>query len=385
MKKTALNTLHHNLKAKLVDFAGWELPIYFSEVIAEHNWVREKVGLFDVSHMGEISVSGSNALNFLDYLSCNEVLNLKDGEARYTAFLNFEGGVIDDLIIYRLSADNIFLCVNAANTAAVFEWLISQNQDDVKINNLSSDYSQIALQGFSLNSLLSDIPYLQSNLSDCRYFGFKILDLAIFPFASDFSERNIEIIAARTGYTGEDGFEFFLPNRVDKSGKFLAERFAELLLAHPLVKPIGLGARDTLRLEACYPLHGNELSTSKNALASGLSWAVKFTTTSGKEREFIGKKGLQLYKENLIRERLVGFELIDSGIARSGDQVFSDSGELLGKVTSGTRSPTLQKSIGLMQILTNKFGKDLFIKVRGRHLKAQVSKTPFYSNLKVKN
>lgn len=334
LKRTPLFDSHLQLGAKMVPFAGYEMPVqYPSGLIEEHNAVRTGVGIFDVSHMGEIFVSGDSALSFLQRVACNDVSKLEIGKAQYSALLNEDGGVIDDIIVYKLGDKRYLLCVNASNTEKDFEWLKEQNREKVEIDNQSALWGQIAVQGPKAKDLVS---------SSLKYFECEQVD---------------DKIIARTGYTGEDGFEIFV--RADKT----EELWNDLIKSGAV--PCGLGARDTLRLEACYPLHGHELREDISAIESGLGWIVKFS-----KGDFIGKEAL----EKNFNRRLVGFFVIDPGIVRDGARVFDENGELCGFVTSGTKTPTVGKALGLA--LVSKEPKTA--EVRGKRLKIEVTKTPFY-------
>jgi aminomethyltransferase len=358
-KRTPLYSRHQELGGKIVSFAGWELPVQYTGVIPEHTATRTKAGLFDVSHMGEVFVTGPEATESLQYLTCNDVTKLTDGKAQYSAILNEKGGVVDDIIIYRYAADNYLVCVNASNADKDFEWLKSHNKHNATYTNKSAEYGQVALQGPNAVKIVESIPELKS-AANLEYFSF-----------ADIKLGQDTIICARTGYTGEDGFEFFVPAKSTVS-------FWNLLLeagSNFGLVPCGLGARDSLRLEACYPLHGHELGEDISALESGLAWIVKFS-----KGDFIGKSALEVQKNSGIPRILVGFEVLDSGIARENLEIFSSDGKKIGITTSGTKTPTIQKSIGMA--LVNKeysaVGTEIFIEVRGKRLKTLVAKKPFY-------
>ncbi len=358
LRRTPLFDAHQKLGGKLVPFAGWELPVQYSGVIAEHNAVRTQAGLFDVSHMGEVFVTGPEAEVALDWLTCNSVKKLTDGKAQYSALLNERGGVIDDVIIYRFSAERYLVCVNASNAEKDFEWMLSRNKHQAKIENHSSAWGQIALQGPRAVEIADALPFSRK-IGDTPYFGFAEVEFLGSP-----------VIAARTGYTGEDGFEFFVPSETTVA---LWEKILAAGQAHGLM-PAGLGARDSLRLEACYPLHGHELGEDINALESGLGWIVKF-----EKGDFIGRTALWEVKERGVARALVGFVVADAGIARQGDRVFLGDGQV-GIVTSGTKTPTLNQALGLALVETKAapVGTELLIEVRGKKLKASVVKKPFY-------
>jgi aminomethyltransferase len=358
LKRTPLYDEHLSLGGKIVPFAGWELPVEYSGLIGEHRTVRAAAGIFDVSHMGEIWVSGKNAAEALDFLTCNDVKNLAVGRAQYNAIINEQGGVVDDIIIYRFAADRFFVCVNASNADKDFAWLTSHNPNDAQIENVSSEFGQIAVQGPLALQIVEKT--LNVELRALSYFSFR--------------EERIggdKIIIARTGYTGEDGFELFVP-----WGKTVAFWKRLLEVGKPLgIVPTGLGARDTLRLEACYPLHGHELGDDISAIESGLGWIVKLN-----KGEFIGRPVLEQQKKNGAPRSLVGFSMDDPGIARHGYKVHSETGQEIGSVTSGNKTPTLNRSLGLALIDSQFKAVDTKIEivVRDKKLKAHVVPTPFY-------
>jgi len=362
LKRTALYDWHKNNGGKIVDFAGWELPVQYTGVIPEHKAVREAAGLFDVSHMGEVFVTGPEAEAALEYLTCNEVSSLSDGKAQYSALLNEKGGVVDDIIVYRFSRTRYLVCVNASNASKDFDWMVRHNKHQAEIVNQSAEFGQIALQGPKAAQIISKL--CDSKVTSLEYFHFceaKIL--------------NVPVIAARTGYTGEDGFEFFVP--WDSTEKIWC---AILEAGKPdgLIA-CGLGARDSLRLEACYPLHGHELGDEISALASGLSWVVRFN-----KGDFVGASALTNEKKQGTKRALVGFFVDDPGIARHGDRVLDQNGKEIGIVTSGTKTPTLNRALGLA-LVDKDFAKNdttIFTEVRGKSLRSHVVKKPFYTNVK---
>jgi aminomethyltransferase len=359
MKKTPLYEAHQSLGGKIVTFAGWELPVQYQGVIPEHTATRTKAGLFDVSHMGEIFVTGPEAEQSLQYLTCNDVSKLYDGKALYSAILNERGGVVDDIIIYRYNKEKFLICVNASNADKDFAWFTKHNTFKAVYENQSAAYGQIALQGPAAVTIVKKIPELAS-VAELAYFHFKEVQVA-----------GATIIAARTGYTGEDGFEFFIPTACTVSfWNMLLEAGAEEGLV-----PNGLGARDSLRLEACYSLHGHELGEDISALESGLGWVIKFD-----KGDFIGKAALQAEKAAGLKQGLVGFFVTDPGIVRENQPVFDAAGNQIGITTSGTKTPTIQKALGMALVHTShtKEGSEIFIEVRGKKLRAEVVKKPFY-------
>lgn len=362
MKRTPLYDEHLRLGGKMVEFAGWEMPVQYSGVIPEHQNVRERVGLFDVSHMGEIWVSGPSAEAALQYLTCNNVAALYDGKAQYSAILNESGGVIDDIIIYRFNKDLFLLCVNASNADKDFEWLSRKNPTDARIENASAEYGQIAVQGPRAIGLLAPL-VKSSDLNALKPFHFVETELL-----------GSKVIVARTGYTGEDGVEIFVK----------ADRTADLwrlLLEHGAsygVMPCGLGARDSLRLEAAYPLHGHELAEDLPALESGLGWIVKFD-----KGDFIGREALHALKEKGVPQKLVGFLLDEPGIARQGDTL-EVAGARVGTITSGTKTPTVNKALGMALLRADLAQPETKVSavVRGRPIAAHVVPLPFYKRSK---
>lgn len=355
MKKTILSSEHEKLGARMVDFAGWWMPVQYKKgLIAEHNAVRENVGLFDVSHMGEIFVSGPSALATLQWLTSNDVAKLNNGDAQYSLLMNFEGGIVDDIIIYCLKKNERYLvCVNASNTDKDYAWMKEHNKG-AQIENESAQWSQIAIQGPKAMELVKLI--LGSKACEPKYFQFVTLT------EGDYAGS----IVARTGYTGEDGVEVFLPNKLAiKLWKDLYEEGGE---------PIGLGARDTLRTEMKYSLYGHEITDATNALEAGLGWVVKLA-----KGDFIGRSVLEKTKAEGVKNKLVGFKLIDKGIPRAEMNIVDASGVTIGKVTSGTMSPLLMEPIGIGYVPTalSLEGSEIFVDIRGRKAKAQVVKTPF--------
>ncbi|RME57378.1 MAG: glycine cleavage system aminomethyltransferase GcvT [Candidatus Dadabacteria bacterium] len=335
------------------------MPVYHTDIISEHRAVRSSVGIFDVSHMGEIIVEGVEAKKALNFLTCNDLSKIVNGKAQYTAITNYKGGVVDDIIIYQLKEDKFLLCVNAANTEKDFNWLCKENKFNCTITNVSEQYAQIAVQGpkgvASAEELLScDLSYLPP---------FHFLEL---------KEKNI--IAARTGYTGEDGVELFLPSQ---DASLYWERLCKIIEKYNGL-PCGLGARDTLRLEVCYPLHGHELSDDITAIESGLGWVVK-----PEKGDFIGREVLKREKEQGAKRKIAAFVVTGKGIARHGDKVYSLDKEEIGYVTSGTKTPTVNKAIGLALVSKDVgIGDEIFVEIRGKLIGAQVVKKPFYRRKK---
>jgi aminomethyltransferase len=359
MKKTCLYDEHVRLGGKIVEFAGWQMPVQYSGVVAEHVNVRERVGLFDVSHMGEIWVTGPSAEEALERLTCNRVGALYDGKAQYSAILNHNGGVIDDIIIYRFSKDRFLICVNASNGDKDFEWLVKNNPTDAKFTNASAEYGQIAVQGPRALELVAPL-VKGGDMGGLKYFHFIEGEM-----------MGVAVIVARTGYTGEDGVEIFV-----KSDRTVD--LWRLLLEHGAsygVLPCGLGARDSLRLEAALPLHGHELSEDISALESGLGWIVKFD-----KGEFVGRDALIKQRDGGASRKLIGFHLSDAGIARQGDIVADTEGRSIGVVTSGTKTPTVNVALGMALVESTHVALNtkLSLIVRGRAIAGHVVPLPFY-------
>lgn len=358
-KRTALYEAHQRAGARLVDFAGWEMPERYSGVIDEHHAVRRGAGLFDVSHMGEIRVHGAGALAFLQALTPNDVAKLKPGRAHYSGLLTDQGTYVDDLLIYHLAEDDYLLVVNAANHAKDLAWILEavQDHDDCVVEDISSDYALLALQGPKAPAILARLT--AADLASIRYYRF--LDTTV---------SGASCLLSRTGYTGEDGFELYLPPSE-------APRIWEELLvvgAADGLRPAGLGARDTLRLEAGMALYGHELDGTTTPLEAGLGWVVKL----GKG-DFRGRDALVAQREAGLTRKLIGFEIRGRGIARQGHTVLAGDREV-GTVTSGTFSPTFEKAIGTAYVPPElaTVGSELEIEVRKRRLPAGVVELPFY-------
>ncbi|WP_062355926.1 glycine cleavage system aminomethyltransferase GcvT [Bacillus kwashiorkori] len=359
LKRTPLFQKYQEWNAKTIDFGGWELPVQFTSIKAEHEAVRTKAGLFDVSHMGEILVTGETSLSFLQQMMTNDLSKLKIGRAQYNIMCNEAGGTIDDLLIYHLEENVYLLVVNAANSHKDYEWLMKHQIDGVTIQNVSNEYALLAIQGPKAEEVLQNLA-CENSLVEIGFFQFKQMKLG-----------KVTAIVSRTGYTGEDGFEIYCNS---KDAVYLWDEILSAGESAGLV-PCGLGARDTLRFEACLPLYGQELSESISPLEAGLSFAVK----TAKEANFIGKEALIEQKNNGVKRKLIGIEMIDKGIPRHGYEVFVND-DKIGFVTSGTQSPTLKKNIGLALVDASyaNVGNELTIKVRAKQLKAKVVPTPFY-------
>ena len=361
MKQTYLNSIHKSLNAKMVDFSGWQMPLQYSGVITEHNATRNCAGLFDISHMGEIFIEGPRDLivSFLEAVTCNLISSIKKKSVQYNVILNENGGIVDDVTIYNIDERKILICCNASNIEKVFNYLVKLNQNDkVKIINASDDYNQLAIQGPKADAILSK--YLKQDLSYIPYYGFDILKI-----------ENEDVIISRTGYTGEDGFEIYSTHKI-------GEKFWNELLEIGNVDgilPVGLACRDLLRIEARYPLYGNELNDDRTPSESALSWLIK-------EKEipfFQYEKILSEKKDKTHNMQIMNFEMLENGIPRDGFILLDDDLKEIGKVTSGIYSPILKKGIGFgiinRQLIKDDF--EFFIKVRSNTLKAKIRKTPF--------
>ncbi len=362
LKKTPLNEVSRELGGKMVEFGGWDMPVQFSGILDEHQAVRERAGLFDVSHMGEIEVRGPEAQAFLQKLTCNDVAKLEDGRIHYTGLLYPTGGFVDDILIYRNAADDYLVVVNAANTEKDFQWMRDNASEfDVTVENASGNFAQLALQGPLAQQTLQ--PLTGIDLDSIRYYRF-----------TRGTVNGAEAIVSRTGYTGEDGFEVYLAPQ-DAPGLF--RRILEQGAGAGVV-PCGLGSRDTLRLEAKMALYGNDIDHSTTPLEADLGWIVKLD-----KGDFHGRDVLEREKREGVRRKLVGFEMVDRGIARHGYPVV-EGGEEIGVITSGTHSPTLKNAIGLAYLPPQKTEPETIFNVliRGKEARAKVVPTPFYKRQK---
>ncbi len=357
LKKTPLHSTHRRLGAKLVEFAGWEMPVQYAGVIAEHTAVRGRAGLFDVSHMGEVEIRGAGALDLCQRITANDVSRMTSAQAQYNLLLNGSGGIVDDVVIYRLEADHFLICVNAANTEKDFQWIQQQSKGGAEVQDTSSLYVQLALQGPLAEKILCGLTSLA--LEKIRPFHFSFGEVCA-----------IRCLVARTGYTGEDGFELYcdsgsgarLWNAVMEAGRDIG------------LQPAGLGARDTLRLEKAFPLYGHELDETTTPLEAGLGWVTKFS-----KGDFLGREVLLRQKEHGVVRKLVGLEMIEPGIARSHYPILK-RGLPIGEVTSGTKSPTLGRSIALGYVAADQalVGNMVEVEIRGRGIAARIVSLPFY-------
>jgi aminomethyltransferase len=340
----------------MIDFAGWELPVQYKSAVEEHHAVRRAVGVFDVSHMGQIEFKGSGALAQVQKVTCNDVGRIADGQAQYSAFLTPEGTFIDDIVLYRINTEHFLICVNAATKDKDFQWLRNHQEGSVDIYDCSEEYSQLAVQGPLSEKVVQSIT--NTNLSELKFYRFVWGEAA-----------GARALIARTGYTGEDGFELYIPPSMSESvWHALFEAGARFNIS-----PAGLAARNSLRLEMRYPLYGNDIDESRTPLEAGLGWIVKL------DKDFIGKQALVSQREKGLDQKLIGFEMVDRGIARDGYPVFVD-GERFGYATSAGFSPSLSRSIGLAYLpdQSAEVGKDFQIDIRGRLKAARVVQTPFY-------
>ncbi len=356
MKHTPLYAAHHALGARFVDFGGWEMPVQYTSIIDEHHAVRQRAGLFDVSHMGEIELRGPHAIATAQELTVNDLGRLRDGQAQYSLLCRPSGGVVDDIMVHRMSAERVLLCVNAANAEKDFAW-ISEHRNGAEIIDRSADFALLALQGPRATEILGSLTPLPLQ--------------QIPPFA--FGEGVVtgrQALVAHTGYTGEEGWEIYC---APVDARALWDALLEAGRRFD-IRPAGLGARDTLRLERALPLYGHELTDETTPIEAGLGWAVRFTKTS-----FIGRDALWQQRERGLPRRLVGLEMTEPGIPRQGYPIVYGGG-VVGAVTSGTKSPTLGKAIGLGYVASTlgAVGAQLGVDIRGRVIGARVVQLPFY-------
>ena len=358
MKNTALTQKHIELGAKMVPFAGYNMPVQYAGINAEHETVRKGVGVFDVSHMGEFIIRGDGALDLIQRVTSNDVAKLYDGKVQYSCLPNEDGGIVDDLLVYRIDEKTYMLVVNASNIEKDWDWITKFNTAGVEMKNISDKTSLLAVQGPKAADALQSLTDI--DLGSMEYYTFK---------KGKFAGVDNVLLSA-TGYTGAGGFEIYMENSQ-------AEHVWDAIFkaGAPFgIKPIGLGARDTLRLEMGFCLYGNDIDDTTSPLEAGLGWVTKFT------KEFTNSAALQQQKQEGVKKKLVGFEMIDRGIARHDYGIVDAEGNNIGKVTSGTQSPSLQKAIG-MGYVKNEFakeGSEIFIKIRDNSIKAKIVKPPFY-------
>jgi len=358
MKNTALNDVHIALGAKMVPFAGYNMPVQYEGVTTEHETVRNAVGVFDVSHMGEFLITGPNALDLIQKVTSNDATKLFDGRAQYSCLPNDNLGIVDDLIVYKIADEKYLLVVNASNIEKDWDWISKHNTMGAKMENLSEDYSLFAIQGPKAVEAMQSLTPV--DLSAIKFYHFEVGEFA-----------GIEnVIISATGYTGSGGFEIYCKN---DEAKQIWDKVFEAG-ADFGIKPIGLAARDTLRLEMGYCLYGNDINDTTSPLEAGLGWVTKFT------KDFVGSDKLKKQKEEGVKRKLVGFELVDRGIPRHDYPIVDADGKEIGIVTSGTMGPSVKKAVGLGYVPTEfaAEGTEIYIQVRKKQLKAKVTKPPFY-------
>lgn len=358
MKQVPLNDVHVALGAKMVPFAGFNMPVQYEGVNIEHETVRNSVGVFDVSHMGLFKISGDKALDLIQRVTSNDASVLIPGKAQYSYLPNDKGGIVDDIITYKVSDTEYLMVVNASNIDKDFEWISSQNSMNAAFENLSDQYSLLAIQGPKANEAMQSLTNV--DLANLKFYTFEVGAFA--------GKENV--IVSATGYTGSGGIEIYAKN------EDIVHIWNEVLKAGEQfgIKPIGLAARDTLRLEMGYCLYGNEINDTTSPIAAGLGWVTKFT------KDFVNSENIKADKENGVATKLIGFELIDRGIPRHDYEIVDAAGNVIGHVTSGTQSPSLNKGIGMGYVNKEfaKEGTEIFIRIRKNDVKAQVVKTPFY-------
>ncbi|WP_159800011.1 glycine cleavage system aminomethyltransferase GcvT [Flavobacterium sp. MK4S-17] len=358
MKNTALTHIHEKLGAKMVPFAGYNMPVQYEGVNAEHETVRNGVGVFDVSHMGEFLLTGPKALDLIQKVTTNDAAALTVGRAQYSCMPNDNGGIVDDLIIYKIKEEQYLLVVNASNIEKDWNWISSKNDMGVEMRNLSDDYSLLAIQGPKAVEAMQ--PLTSLDLSAIKYYHFEVADFAGIP----------HVIISATGYTGSGGFEIYAKNdEIEQIWNKVFEAGASYG-----IKPIGLAARDTLRLEMGFCLYGNDINDSTSPLEAGLGWITKFS------KDFVNSEALKKQKEEGVKRKLVGFELTERGIPRHDYEITDKEGNIIGIVTSGTMSPSLNKGIGLGYVPSEYAapGSEIFIRIRKNDVPATVVKLPFY-------
>lgn len=356
LKTIQLDDVHKKLGAKMVPFAGYNMPVRYSSDIEEHETVRKGVGVFDVSHMGEFIVKGPNALDLIQRVTSNDASKLTIGQAQYSCLPNETGGIVDDLLVYKLAEEEYMLVVNASNIDKDWDWIQKYNTKGADMTNISDDISLFAVQGPKAVEVLQKLT--EVNLSEIKF----------YTFTTDTIGGVADVIISATGYTGSGGFELYVKN---KDAEKLWDSIFEAGASEG-IKPIGLGARDTLRMEMGYCLYGNDIDDSTSPLEAGLGWISKFT------KQFTSSEALQAQKAAGITRKLVGFKMVDRGIPRQGYSIEDVEGNEIGRVTSGTMSPTLSIGIGLGYVTKefSKAGTDLYIAVRNKKLKAEVHKLP---------
>ncbi|WP_026896986.1 glycine cleavage system aminomethyltransferase GcvT [Daejeonella oryzae] len=357
MKNVALNDLHIALGAKMVPFAGFNMPVQYAGINAEHETVRKAVGVFDVSHMGEFILKGEGALDLIQKVTSNDASKLYDGKIQYSCLPNENGGIVDDLLVYRIDEKTYMLVVNASNIQKDWDWISKYNNFGVEMKDISDRTSLLAVQGPKAAEALQSLTDL--DLASMEYYTFKKGTFAGIP----------NVLISATGYTGAGGFELYFDNehaseiwnKIFEAGKDFG------------IKPIGLAARDTLRLEMGFCLYGNDIDDTTSPLEAGLGWITKFS------KDFVNSENLAAQKQNGVERKLIGFEMVDRGIPRHDYEIVDADGNVIGKVSSGTQSPSLQKAIGMGYVKTEfaKEGSEIFIRIRDNKIKAKVVKFPF--------
>ena len=358
MKNTALTQLHTQLGAKMVPFAGYNMPVQYVGINAEHDTVRKGVGVFDVSHMGEFILKGEKALDLIQRVTSNDASKLYDGKVQYSCLPNEDGGIVDDLLVYRMDEKTYMLVVNASNIEKDWNWIAKYNTEGVEMKNISDRTSLLAVQGPKAADALQSLTDI--DLGSMEYYTFKKGKFAGID----------NVVVSATGYTGAGGFEIYFDN--EHADYIWSEVFKA---GEPFgIKPIGLAARDTLRLEMGFCLYGNDIDDTTSPLEAGLGWVTKFT------KEFTNSEALQQQKQAGVERKLIGFEMTDRGIPRHDYEIVDAGGNVIGRVTSGTQSPSLQKAIGLGYVKNEftKEGTEIYISIRDNKVKAKVVKPPFY-------
>lgn len=357
IKKTAFNAIHHILGGKMVNFAGYEMPVQYKGVNHEHETVRNGVGVFDVSHMGEISIQGKGALPLIQKITSNDASKLIPGKVQYNCMPNDTGGIVDDLLVYMIGQDDYLLVVNASNIRKDLNWILANNSFGAEITNISDSISLLAVQGPKAVQVLQKLTDI--NLIDLEYYTFTMGEFAHIP----------NVLLSATGYTGAGGFEIYIENR------YAAHLWEAIFEAgkDENIEPVGLAARDTLRLEMGFCLYGNDIDDFTSPLEAGLGWITKFT------KDFVHSGFLKIQKEKGVAKKLVGFEIEDKGIPRHGYEIWNANREVIGVVTSGTMSPTLKKTIGMGYISTeySNIGDEIFINIRNKPVRAVIARIPF--------
>jgi len=360
MKSTALTEKHIELGAKMVSFAGYNMPVQYKGVNIEHETVRRGIGVFDVSHMGEFLIKGDKALDLIQKISSNDATKLFPGRAQYSCMPNDEGGIVDDLLIYMLAENEYMLVVNASNIKKDWDWISSYNNFGAEMIDVSDNMSLLAVQGPKASKVLQKLTSV--NLSDVKYYHF---------IKGEFAGVDNVILSA-TGYTGSGGFELYIPNEVAN------EVWAKLFEAgeEEDISPIGLAARDTLRLEMGFCLYGNDIDDTTSPLEAGLGWITKFS------KEFVNSDSLKKQKEEGIKNKLIAFELLDRGIPRKDYLIKDSNGNTIGRVTSGTMGPSVKKAIGMGYVKKefSQEGQEIYLEIRNKLIAAKISKAPFYKS-----